>query len=136
MDFNDICWLWIKSEIKEFQEIIQNWINHNGEQIREYFSKKIGHSYLTKEALYFIQKGKGKIVQAYLKQTILKFLESSSENFASKLKLIHRCLGLRIDKELSHNDQEIVCIAEKWLTEKTVSVQEWVKKKRKVIFIH
>ena len=40
MDFNDICWLWIKSEIKEFQEIIQNWINHNGEQIREYFSKK------------------------------------------------------------------------------------------------
>src|SRR6185369_10636409 len=54
---DSICWLWLKSGIKEFQEIIQNWINYNGEEMLIRYCS-------IKTALCLTQNGK--LLQAYL----------------------------------------------------------------------
>jgi len=120
------CWLWLKSEIKEFQEIVQNWINYNDQQICEYFSEKIGNPFFIKKASHFVQKGKGELVQEYLKQTVPKFLGSQSKGFKSKLKLIHGFLRI---KELQHKNQEVARIIECWLTENEKPIQQWIEQK-------
>jgi len=135
LDLGGICWLWLNPEIKEFEEAIQNWVNHNYQQIHKHFlilkkerSNDINFFKLSNvvAALVFLEKGAGNLVQDYLKKVIQSFLGNILESFAPKLKFIHRCLTI---KEHSDETQEVTQITKDWLINNKEPIQKEIDKK-------
>jgi len=134
-NFDEMLWFWLKSGVKEFEEIIEQ----KRDQIRDYFpdedevnkgNKGVNGREILEKAFLCIKKGKGDVVQAYFKtKKLMEWLDAFWNNESKMLEIFEI---IRRNLNTHHQDLNIaIAVIDRvqywfqyWLD---ISVKEWRK---------